>query len=55
MEGHSSTFKENIQVLLTDQKVSKVDRKKWLIWETRLAWYLQKDHQLSEISITDDS
>lgn len=55
MEGHSSTFKENIQVLLTDQKVSKVERKKWLmIWQTRLA-YLQKDHQLSEISITDDS
>lgn len=56
MEGHYSTFKKKVEVLLTEQKMSQVERKKWLITlETRLAGYLQKGHQFLEIGITDDS
>lgn len=56
MEGHYSTFKKKVKVLLTEQKMSQVERKKWLMTlETRLAGYRQKGHQFLEISITDDS
>lgn len=49
-------LRKKVKVPLTEQKMSQVERKKWLITlETRLAGYLQKGHQFLEISITDDS